>query len=363
MEHLLEVELKDWVLSSAILAAAVVIGLVGHACLFLVLNRIVKRSESSIDRLLIDRERNPARLLFVLIAVLFVLPVLRLPQSLIDGARHAADIMLIASLAWLAIGFLNGLEAFISSRHQIDVSDNLVARQIRTKTTLLRRVAEAAIIVVSASVILMTFPSIRNVGITLFASAGVLSLIVGMAARPLLSNIMAGIQIALTQPIRIDDVVIVEGEWGWIEEVNSTYVVVRVWDLRHLIVPLTYFIEHPFQNWTRTTADVLGTVYLYTDYRVPVGEVRQELRRILGTTELWDGKTWALDVTNTTDRSVELRGVMSSANSADSWKLRCKVREELIVFLRERYPDSLPRMRVEIPEAGGRSRSGGGEMS
>jgi small-conductance mechanosensitive channel len=204
--------------------------------------------------------------------------------------------------------------------------------------------------VFALSVMLMTFPSIRNVGISLFASAGVAGLAIGMAARPMLSNIIAGIQIALTVPISIDDVVIVEGEWGWIEEIGSTYVVVRIWDLRRLVVPLSYFIEKPFENWTRRTADILGTVFVYTDYTVPVDEVRQELLRVLKTSDLWDGKTWGLQVTNASERSVELRALMSSANSSASWDLRCYVRERLIKFLQERYPQSLPRLRAELGE-------------
>ncbi len=349
MDHL-EMELKDWVLSGVYLAGAVVIGSIIHSLIFLLLRRAAGRSSSIINSLLVKRGRWPARLLVALVAVLLAIPLVRLPSGLVEGLRHAADLGLIASLAWLAIGVLEVLDGFITARHQIDVPDNLAARQVRTKTTMLRHVAEAAVIVVAGSGMLMTFPSIRNIGISLFASAGVLSLFVGMAARPILSNLMAGVQIALTQPFRIDDVVIVEGEWGWIEEINSTYVVLRLWDLRRLVVPLTYFIEHPFQNWTRRTADVLGTVFLYADYRVPVEELRQELRRVLGSTELWNGVTWGLEVTNATDRVIELRALMSAADAGASWRLRCKVREELIAFLRERYPESLPRMRVEIPE-------------
>ncbi len=349
MNHM-EMELKDWVSSGVFMAAAVVIGLIVHFFVFFVLNRAAERSGSVIDGSLVRSGRWPARLLFSIIAILFMLSLLNLPSGLVSGLRHAAYLALIASLAWLAISFLNAIEEFIRSRHQIDVPDNLAARQIRTKTTVLRPVAATAIIVFAGSVMLMTFPTIRNIGISLFASAGVLSLIIGVAARSILANLMAGAQIALTQPIRIDDVVTVEGEWGSIEEINSTYVVVRVWDLRRLIVPLTYFIEHPFQNWTRKTADVLGTVYLYTDYRVPFDELRQELRRVLGSTELWDGKTWGLEVTNSTERAVVLRALMSAANSDASWKLQCMVREALISFLRERYPESLPRMRVEFPK-------------
>jgi hypothetical protein len=198
---------------------------------------------------------------------------------------------------------------------------------------------------------LMTFPAIRHIGITLFASAGVAGLVVGMAARSTLSNLFAGIQIALTEPIRIEDVVIVEGEWGWIEEIGTTYVVVRIWDLRRLVVPLSYFIEHPFQNWTRVTADLLGTVIVYADYTVPVEEVRAELHRILQASEMWDGKVWGLQVTDATEHTLQLRALMSAADSSIAWDLRCHVREKLVAFLQERHPHSLPRVRAELDKA------------
>ena len=194
----------------------------------------------------------------------------------------------------------------------------------------------------------MTFPSLRAVGFSLFASAGAAGLIVGLAARPTLSNLIAGLQIALTDPIRIDDVVIVEGEWGWIEEINTTYVVVRIWDLRRLVVPLTHFIEKPFQNWTRRSADILGTVFFYADYTVPVDEIRAELRRIVEGSELWDGEVCGLQVTNATERTVELRALVSAATSPEAWDLRCMVRERMIEFLMRHYPESLPRVRAEF---------------
>ena len=194
----------------------------------------------------------------------------------------------------------------------------------------------------------MTFPSIRHLGESLFASAGLAALVAGLAARSTFSNLIAGVQIAFTQPMRLDDVVIVEGEWGWIEEIRTTYVVVRIWDLRRLIVPLSYFIEKPFQNWTRQTADLLGTVFLYTDYTVPVEEVRQEIHRVLESSKRWDGKVWGMQVTNASERSMELRALMSAPNASVAFELRCFVRERLIQFLQEKYPQSLPKTRAEL---------------
>ena len=177
---------------------------------------------------------------------------------------------------------------------------------------------------------------------------GLAALVAGLAARSTFSNLIAGVQIAFTQPMRLDDVVIVEGEWGWIEEIRTTYVVVRIWDLRRLIVPLSYFIEKPFQNWTRQTADLLGTVFLYTDYTVPVEEVRQEFHRVLESSKRWDGKVWGMQVTNASERSMELRALMSAPNASVAFELRCFVREKLIQFLQEKYPQSLPKTRAEL---------------
>jgi small-conductance mechanosensitive channel len=206
---------------------------------------------------------------------------------------------------------------------------------------------------------LMTFPAIRRFGASLLASAGVAGLIVGLAARETISSLLAGIQVALTEPIRLDDVVIVEGEWGRIEEIRMTYVVVRIWDERRLVVPLSYFIEKPFQNWTRKTANILGTVFLYVDYAVPVDEVREQLHRILKDSGLWDGKVWNLQVTDATERTMQLRALMSAPDSSTAWDLRCDVREKLIEFLQREYPGSLPVTRAELGPGGARAPKGG----
>ena len=234
------------------------------------------------------------------------------------------------------------------AKYRIDVSDNLAARRVRTQIQVLRRIFVVVVVIVTAAVMLMTFPAIHELGTSLLASAGLAGLIVGMAMKPTLSSLLAGLQIALTQPIRIDDVVIVQGEFGWIEEIETTYVIVRTWDLRRLVVPLSYFIENPFQNWTRKTADLLGTVFVYVDYSVPVEEVRQELHRILESSPLWDGKVWGLQVTNASEQAVEIRALMSAPNAPKAWDLRCYVRESLIKFLQERFPESLPKMRAEV---------------
>jgi small-conductance mechanosensitive channel len=224
-----------------------------------------------------------------------------------------------------------------------------------------RRIGAVVMGIFAVGAMLMTFPGIRALGATVFASAGAAGLVVGLAARPVLTNWLAGIQIALTQPIRLEDSVVVEGEWGWIEEITTTYVVVRIWDLRRLILPLSYFIEKPFQNWTRTTANLLGTAYIYADYTVPVQAVRDELERILEEDPLYDGFAWSLDLTNLTEQVIEMRAMVSARNAGDSVNLRRHVREKLVAFLQQNYPGSLPRTRIEIAREDARA-AGGTEL-
>jgi small-conductance mechanosensitive channel len=202
--------------------------------------------------------------------------------------------------------------------------------------------------VVTIGLVLMTFPSARQIGASVFASAGIAGVIVGIAARSTFASLIAGLQVALTQPIRIDDAVVVEGEWGWIEEIESTYVVIRLWDLRRLIVPLSYFIEKPFQNWTRSTAEIIGTVFIYLDYKMPVEPVRAELQRILQNSEMWNRKTCVLQVTEFTETTMQLRCLMSADSSSLAFELRCLVREQLIKFLQEHYPQCLPTRRDAV---------------
>ncbi|HUO24023.1 MAG TPA: mechanosensitive ion channel family protein [Candidatus Aquilonibacter sp.] len=339
---------QAWVWSLGALAVATVLALIGHYILFAVARRISRRTVSVVDSSIVRHGERPAKLILPLLAVLLVLPLLPLPVNLVAPTRHVVGIALIGAIAWLVVALIDVLDDIISARHSLQVSDNLQARTIQTQVQVLRRIAVVVIVALTLSIMLMTFPDIRHLGESLFASAGVAALVAGLAARSTLTSLIAGVQIALTQPIRLDDVVIVEGEWGWIEEIGTTYVVVRIWDLRRLVVPLSYFIEKPFQNWTRQTADLLGTVFVYTDYTVPVDEVRAELHRILESSELWNGKTWGIQVTNASEHSMELRALMSASDSSKAWDLRCYVREKLIQFLQQKYPQSLPRTRAEI---------------
>jgi small-conductance mechanosensitive channel len=240
---------------------------------------------------------------------------------------------LIAACAWLLIRLAGYAEVVIARRYQIGAADDLLARRVQTQVRLFRRIGAAGISLAALAIMLMTFPGIWSVGASLLASAGVAGIIVGMAARPALSNLIAGVQVALTQPIRLGDVVIVDGEWGTIEELNTTYVVVKIWDLRRLIVPLSSFIEKSFQNWTRTSPELMGTVFLYTDYTVPVDEVRQELQRIADGSKLWNRKVCVLQVTDAKEQTLELRALVSAADASALWDLRCETREKLVRFI------------------------------
>ncbi len=334
--------------SLAVLVAAPVVGLIVHAIVAAVAGRLARPTAGTIGGSLVTHARGPARVLLPLLAELFALPAAGLSPGALDAWRHAVGVALIAGTAWLFIALLSVADDLVAERYDVTRKDNLQARRVMTQIGVMRRIVIVVVTILTAGLILMTFPAIRDIGDSILASAGLAGLVVGLAARPALANLIAGVQLALTEPIRIDDVVIVEGEWGWIEEIRTTYVVIRIWDLRRLVVPLSYFIEHPFQNWTRVTADLIGSVFVFADYRVPVDEVRTEVHRILQTTDLWDGKVWNVQVTDATEHTVQIRALMSASDSGRAWDLRCLVREALVKFLREHYPDSLPRARAEV---------------
>jgi small-conductance mechanosensitive channel len=346
--------LSDWqkvLWTTGAIAVALAFAWLIHWALFRLVHGFTSKKQTVLAQALLSCER-PMRLILLLvmeIAALSFAPISASSQSIL---RHGLGICLIVASAWLLIAMVDVVEAILGYRYPADVVDDLASRRIRTQVQVLRRIIVMGIVVVTIAGVLMTFPSIRHIGESLFASAGLAAVVAGLAARTMLSNLLAGVQIALTQPIRLDDVVIVEGEWGWIEEITTTFVVVRIWDLRRLVLPISYFIEKPFQNWTRKSADLLGTVFLYADYSVPVDQVRAELHRLLQSTDLWDGKVWNLQVTNATDRTLELRALMSATNSPRAWDLRCLIREGLIQFLQDRFPESLPKTRAEIDRLG-----------
>ncbi len=284
----------------------------------------------------------------MVLCLLLLLPALPLAVAPLSLLRHAARLALMAAGVWLLIRGIGLGRDLVLRRYDLEAADNLEARRIFTQIRVIERLLCVAVVVVGLAMALMSFDRLRQVGVSLMASAGVIGIIIGFAAQKSIATVLAGLQIALTQPIRMDDVVIVEGEWGRIEEITLTYVVVRIWDQRRLIVPITYFIDNPFQNWTRTTAEILGTVFVYTDYTVPIEAVREKLGAILEANPLWDHRAWCLQVTNATERTVELRALMSARSSPEAWDLRCHVREALIAWLQQAYPQHLPRTRVEL---------------
>lgn len=347
-----------WLEPALLLGIAILSGLGIHFLMLAVARSLASRTSSSLDDIAIRHLARPMRFLMPILVVLLALPFVS-QLAPFSWLRHALGLMLIACSGWFLIAVVDAVVAHLKSTYRTDVEDNLAARRIHTQIRILRRIAVIVVGVMTLAVMLMTFPDIRQVGTTLFASAGLAGIIAGLAARPAIGNLIAGLQVALTSPIRLDDVVIIDGEWGKIEEINTTFVVVRIWDLRRLVVPLSYFIENPFQNWTRTTADLIGTVFLYTDYTIPVETVRERLHEILKHSGLWDGRVWALQVTNATERSLELRAIMSAPDSSRAWELRCHVRERLVDFLQQEYPESLPRSRAQITAFESLSREGG----
>ena len=276
------------------------------------------------------------------------MPLLRLPEKVSGFISHFIQILLIALFGLVAMKIVFILRDAFLNQYDINIRDNVRARGMHTQMRMISNIIGVGIVLLTVSFILMSFSEVRSIGVSILASAGVVGVVIGFAAQKTLGNLIAGIQIAIAQPIRLDDVVVIENEWGWIEEITLTFVVVRIWDLRRLVVPISYFLEKPFQNWTRTSADLLGTVLIYTDYTVPVKEVRDELTRILESSPKWDKKVNVLQVTNTTEKTVELRALMSAADSPAAWDLRCEVREKLLEFLQQRFPECLPRIRIEM---------------
>jgi len=334
--------------SLAVLVGSALVGVVAYATLFAFFARLLRNSTSTLRQLLLKQTRSQARYFFPLLALIIAVPATPLPERFKGPFEHFLTLCMIALLAWLMIGLVQVTATLIRMRYSIAVADNRHARRIHTQTEVLGRLFIGCIVVIAIAAMLVTFPSARQIGTSVFASAGIAGVIVGMAARSTFASLIAGLQVALTQPIRIDDAVVVEGEWGWIEEIETTYVVVRLWDLRRLILPLTYFIDKPFQNWTRTTSEIIGSVFLYVDYTLPVERVREELQNILKDSPLWNGKTCVLQVTEFTETSMQLRCLVSANSSSAAFDLRCIVRERMIGFLQKNYPASLPTRRDAV---------------
>jgi small-conductance mechanosensitive channel len=289
------------------------------------------------------------RVMIPVVGVLFALPVLGLPSEYATVLGHASSILIICTVAWILFQAVNFGEKAVLASHDITVADNLHARRIYTQVHVFGTVLHVIIAIFTAGCILMLFAEVRHVGTSLLASAGVIGVIAGFAAQKTIANVFAGFQLALAQPIRIDDVVIVEGSfWGRIEEITFTFVVVHIWDDTRMILPLTYFIETPFQNWTRVSAQIMGQVHIYVDYSLPLDKVRPALKEIVEGSQLWDRRFWNLQVVEATEKTMQLRVLATAANSSKAWDLRCEIRENLLVYIQKEYPQSLPRFRAEM---------------
>ena len=348
--------IPDWLTATVMLTAAAIIA--ASLCRWVIgrLSRFAARY-GDVPQMLAARCKGPTCALLVLMAVSAVLPFAPLPDGPSTLLGHLLAAAFVVVLGWSVMNTLDFFaELYVSRIRLEDDSNNLLARKHITQVGILRTAVRTLLVVLTIGLALMTSSSVRQYGVSLFASAGAAGLVVGLAARPLLSNLLAGIQIALTQPIRVEDSVVVQGEWGWIERIGSTYVVIRIWDLRRLIVPLSYFIEQPFQNWTHSSAELMGTVMLYVDYTVPVEKVRAKLREVVAANPKWDRKVAVVQMTDLPGATVELRLLVSARNAGVLWDLRCDVREAMVSWLVRNYPDALPRRRLEVsgmPERAG----------
>jgi len=328
----------------------IVAGLVIHAFVFIALKRMAARGHNLLEDSISRHCATPLRLIFPLLALDIVMPSLKIHAAVDDLVQHVIALLLIAGVAWLIIRVMLVAEDMLVERFRLDVPDNLRARRVRTQFEVFRRVASVAVFVIALGVALTTFKWANTLGGTVLASAGIVGLAASITARPTIENLIAGLQIALTEPIRLEDVVIANGEWGRIEEITTTYVVVRTWDLRRVILPISYLIQTPFQNWTRNSTDLLAYVYLYLDYTMPIEPLRLEFTRILTSSPRWDKKVNVLQVSDASEHAIQVRALMSATDSNFAWDLRCEVREKLLQFVQKNYPHCLPRNRNEVPE-------------
>ncbi|HTS41955.1 MAG TPA: mechanosensitive ion channel domain-containing protein [Xanthobacteraceae bacterium] len=347
---------------SAIVAAimaviAIVAALIAHHAIMALVRRPITHDHPFLKSLLVQME-GPLRLALILFALTMAVGAAPLEATLKFVLSRALQLTFVALLGWMALACSNILAALYLLRYDITAPDNLLARKHFTQVRVLKGALNAIIVVITIGAALMTFDSVREIGVGLFASAGIAGIVAGLAARPVLSNLLAGVQLALTQPIRVDDVVVVEKEWGRIEDITMTYVVIRLWDLRRLVVPLSYFIEKPFENWTRESATVIGTVFIYADYTVPIDRVRKKLEEIVAKSDKWDGDVAKLQVTDTKESSIELRILVSARDSGSAFDLRAEVREQLIAFLAHEHPEALPHGRLESVGAPKKPESG-----
>ncbi len=343
-------ESGDWYVSLILLASSVVLAFLLRLISMFVLRKLSKLSHNE-NLLEIALRFRASGTMFIFLLILFLLsPLLVFPEEIYPVLKHIWVVLLILDIAWLLIRLIRTSRMLLLGKFDIKAKNNLKARKVYTQFRILEQILVVIVVLIAVAVALMTFDRVKEIGVSILASAGLAGVVLGFAAQKSLANVVAGIQIAISQPLRLDDVVVVEGEWGRVEEITLTYVVVNIWDQRRLVLPITYFVENHFQNWTRSSSEILGTVLLHVDYRFPVGELRKELDRILDKTKLFDGRVKNIQVTGANDKTMEVRALVSADDSSKAWDLRVHVREKLIEFMQKEYPQYLPQSRISMNE-------------
>jgi small-conductance mechanosensitive channel len=336
-----------WVISLIVLGLSLIPALAAHRIIFRIVSRVVE-SRDLFWRSLVQRTEGPTRLALIVVALSVGASLAPFTAEQAGWMRHILAICFIWLCGWVALTALHIWTTVYLRKFKLDSEDNLLARKHTTQSRILKRVAGILIVLVTAAATLMTFDGVRQYGVSLLASAGAAGIVLGLALQPVLKNLISGVQLAVTQPIRLEDAVIVEGEWGNIEEITSTYVVVRLWDWRRMVLPLTYFIERPFQNWTRESASLIGTVMIYVDYSAPVAEMRAQFDQVVRASKLWDRQVMNMQVTDFKAEVMEVRMLMSASSGPRTFDLRCEIREKMIAWLQAEYPTALPRQRAQI---------------
>jgi small-conductance mechanosensitive channel len=346
LNHLQPGPLQSGLIVAVAAVIAILIAMLLHRAGILLLRRLVRNRPFTTNATHIAFRASQ-----VCVALFAVRVVLTAAPDDTPGLRslsYISTVALIVALTWCVMKCIESVSATITQLNPYDVADNLKARRILTQTRVLTRSAYFIVGLLGLAFVLLTLPGARQFGASLLASAGVAGLVAGIAARPVLGNFIAGLQIAFSQPIRIDDVLIVNGEWGRVEEITGTFVVVRIWDERRMIVPLQWFIENPFENWTHTSSTILGTVFLWLDFKLPVAALRAEFERVCKEAPQWDGRVCVLQVTDSNERAMQVRMLVSAQNSGNAFDLRCAIRESMIGFIAEHHPEALPRLRSAI---------------
>ena len=343
-------QLQPWAWNLCVVVSAMLLGFILKLIITGILHFYKNRNDYSLFKSIITHLGSPLNFFVPLLMLNFMLPLLLINKIFLSPLDRIIGTLVIISFANLLICTFKIFEDYVYHQYDLTAEDNLKGRKVRTQMLFIRKVVIIIVVVVTLSIILLSFESVRKIGAGLLTGVGIGGIIIGFAAQKSLSNFLAGLQIAFTQPIRIDDVLVVEGEWGRVEDITLTYVVVAIWDQRRLILPITYFIEKPFQNWTRSTSQILGTVFLYVDYTFPVDGLREELNRLLKTNKLWDKRVGILQVTDSKEHTIELRALMSARNSSDAFDLRCFIRENLLKYITANMPQSLPQTRYQRNE-------------